>query len=275
LDFFASFDLDFLTFISSCGFGFIRTSAPIRRLVSSICLLGAFVMTTKKFDFTKEQAEDSNQAHAEFHHAYGVTMAQWGGVERALYYWFLHVTQLNDSMARAIFYSARSFNARAEMLLAAIEQTEGLDPKRLEFVNLALKRAWGYSAFRNSMAHGEPIMNIIDLMGQPRKITYSIVQGKTLKGGPGDISMEDLKTATKNFYDLKNLLIDTHPTIGDRDPQWPAKGLQQLNALPSQASSKSDQNQEGPSSRPQSDGRVNKKEHRASQRAAKGSEGGE
>jgi hypothetical protein len=165
-------------------------------------------------------------------------MAQWAGIERGLYYWFVHVTQLKDKMARAIFYSARSFNARAEMLLAAIEQANHLAPERLEFIQAALRRAWGYSSFRNSMAHGEPSMNIFELVGQPRKVSYYIAQGKSLKDASVDISMEDLETATKNFHTLVNLLIDTHPTIGNVDHQWPLEALKLLNALPSRASSK-------------------------------------
>ncbi|WP_029585582.1 hypothetical protein [Bradyrhizobium sp. URHD0069] len=227
-------------------------------------------MTTVKFEFTKEQAEDLNQVHAEFHHAYGVAMSQWAGVERSLYLWFVHVTQMKEKVARAVFYSARSFNARAEMLQAAIDQGGHLAPERLEFIQKALGRAWGYSSFRNRMAHGEPMMNILDLKGQPRKVSWSIVQGKT-RDRATDISMEDFETAHRNFYMLQNLLIDTHPTpgVGNPDHQWPAKALQLLSELPTEANSKTVPNPKAPSSQPQADGRVNKKAYREQQQAAK------
>ena len=186
-------------------------------------------MSTVKFEFTKEQAEDLNQARAEFHHAYGVAMAQWGGVERGLYLWFVHATQMKEKVARAVLYSARSFNARAEMLQAVIDQAAHLAPERLDFIQKALGRAWGYSSFRNRMAHGEPMMNILDIRGQPRKVSWAIAQGKA-RDGSTDISIEDLETAHRNFYVLQNLLIDTHPTpgVGKPDHQWPAKALQLL-----------------------------------------------
>ena len=139
-------------------------------------------MSTVKFEFTKEQAEDLNQARAEFHHAYGVAMAQWGGVERGLYLWFVHATQMKEKVARAVLYSARSFNARAEMLQAVIDQAAHLAPERLDFIQKALGRAWGYSSFRNRMAHGEPMMNILDIRGQPRKVSWAIAQGKARDG---------------------------------------------------------------------------------------------
>lgn len=222
-------------------------------------------MTTVKFEFTKEQAEDLNQAHAEFHHAYGVAMSQWACVERNLYLWFVHVTQMKEKVARAVFYSARSFNARAEMLQAAIEKADHLAPERLDFIQEALRRAWSYSSFRNRMAHGEPLMNILDLKGQPRKVFFSIAQGKTRDHPSSEISMEDLETATQNFYVLQNLLIDTHPTpgVGKPDHQWPATALQLLSELPSQASFKT-----APSSQPQDGHRVNKKAYREQQQGA-------
>lgn len=193
----------------------------------------------KKFDFTQEQVLKTNQAHAEFHHAYGCTMAQWGGIERALYYWFFYITQLTDDMARAIFYSARSFSARADMLQAAIDHSTKLDGGQSDFIKRALKRALGYSGFRNRMAHGEPIMNIVERMGQPREINYSIVQGKTSKVIPdAEISIEDLATAATNFHALQLIIIDAHPTLDTKHHKSPSECLRQLNALPIQANSK-------------------------------------
>lgn len=228
-------------------------------------------MTTVKFEFTQEQAENLNQAHAEFHHAYGVAMSQWSGVERGLYLWFVHVTQMKEKVARAVFYSARSFNARAEMLQAALEQADHLAPERREFISKALKRAWDYSSFRNRMAHGEPQLNILEIKGSPRKVSWSIVQGKAKDGGK-DISMDDLEVAQRNYYVLQNLLIDTHPTsgIGNPNPEWPAKALELMNDLPNQADSKHVPRADAHSAPPQDPNRVNKKAYREQQEATKG-----
>ena len=108
----------------------------------------------RKFKFTlqKEQLAD---ASAELYHYYGHVMTRWSQLETALFYWFAKITKMPDGMSRAIFYSARGFAARAEMLEAAVANATELTPDQLKILKEALKKARSYSAFRNKVAHGE------------------------------------------------------------------------------------------------------------------------
>lgn len=186
-----------------------------------------------KITLTREQIEHVNQAHAEFHHAFGCAMSEWAGVERSLFYWFTYITRMKSEMARAVFYSARSFNARADMLAAAIAEAKRQTEVELEFIRTALKRARGYGGFRNNLAHGEPIMNIMGPKEAPRAIHYSITQGKKPNLG-SDITIADLLTAAKNFHSLKLIITEALPW----EKRVPEECLAQLLALPTQANSK-------------------------------------
>jgi hypothetical protein len=83
----------------------------------------------------------------EFHRFFGYAMQQWSKVERSLYLWFQRATNMDDSMARAIFYGGRGFSARAEMLEAAIECSTQLTAQEIEFLKEALKRREITAAF--------------------------------------------------------------------------------------------------------------------------------
>lgn len=229
-----------------------------------------------KIDLTKEQAEYINQAHGEFHHAFGTAMAEWAGLERSLYYWFARITRMNHEMASAVFYSGRSFNARADMLQAAIDRADVLTKIEAMSVQEALKKVWAYSGFRNSMAHGEPMMQIVELAGQPKTFSYVLTQGKHTKPNPAaEISIQHLMIAAENFHNLKCLILDLHPGMRGKDAPTPEECLALLRTLPSQANSKSAQNPSGPAQQPEDPARRNKKEYRAGQQAKKPKAAGE
>jgi hypothetical protein len=225
-----------------------------------------------KFTLGPKQREQMAQANAEFHHAYGIALAQWAKLERVLYYWFGYITKMSDPMARAVFYSARSFGARAEMLECAIDAS-ALPANEVTFIRQALKRAWGYSSFRNSITHGEPIANMKALNGQVQNVEYYIVQGST-GPSPNDVTLEHLAAAAENFHSLSQIIHDAHPIVGGNDRKSPEECLALLNALPTQPHSKNAPNPSTPEQQHQC-GRVNKKEYRAQQEVKKNSEGGE
>src|SRR5689334_19932909 len=85
--------------------------------------------------------EHLEEAAGEFFPAFGMALAEWAGVERALCYWFLGITGMKQGMGRALFYSPRSFNARADLLKAAIEHASRQNEDELEFIRVALKKA--------------------------------------------------------------------------------------------------------------------------------------
>lgn len=199
---------------------------------------------TIEIALSKEEADGLNSAYAEFHFAYGITLANWAGVERALFYWFYRATEMSETMARAIFYSARSFNGRAEMLEAAIAHNHTLVGDELAFIKSAIKRAWQYNSFRNRIAHGEPIMNIIELADPKagktsRSIDWSIVEGKSTKGPDPetDVSIDRLKNAAENFHRLQSMLNDA---LGKNKSHQ--KYLELVRELPNQADSRGDHN---------------------------------
>lgn len=43
---------------------------------------------TIKLELSKDEAAHFQQTHAEFHFSYGIALANWAAVERALFYWF-------------------------------------------------------------------------------------------------------------------------------------------------------------------------------------------
>ncbi len=116
---------------------------------------------SRKFKFTinKDRLLD---ATVDFHIHYGNAMARWAQLENALYLWFSAATAMNDAVGRAIFYSARGFAARAEMLEAAVEHATTLSPEQIEFLKEAIKKARQYSGFRNKVAHGEPRVHLYE-----------------------------------------------------------------------------------------------------------------
>lgn len=226
-------------------------------------------MSEQKFVFTEKEWEESERAYAEFHNAYGIALAQWAGLERMLSYWFALITQMHAMMAQSVFYSARSFGARAEMLQAAIEHAKHIQPDILKFIQAALKRCWSYSTFRNYLAHGEPSMTVMEVEGRPRKVYYAIVQTGSSNDTKTEISVEQLKVIAENFNALHMVMMDAHPKIGPERAQ-PRKSileyLARVNALPTQANSKSNPKPSGPGSPSQPGERVNKKAHREAQR---------
>lgn len=145
--------------MSSCGFGGMRRSAPIRRFVSSRSLV-VFFMSKKKFRVsgTKEQLDEAN---SEFLYCYGQAMSAWASLEQALYRWFERSSRMKKDLAANIFYGARGFAARAEMMEAVIEHGSLLSATEITFLRAAVKKARQYVGFRNLLAHGEPRMNFI------------------------------------------------------------------------------------------------------------------
>ena len=84
-------------------------------------------------------------------------MSAWGLLESQLFHWFFYISGINNErMARSIYYSAKSFNARADMLEEVV-RVAALNEDHAAFLKTAIKKARRYSAFRNSATHGEPM----------------------------------------------------------------------------------------------------------------------
>jgi hypothetical protein len=138
--------------------------------------------------------------------AYGEALLEWSYVENRLFRWFRHLTKLDDVMSRAIFFSARSFQGRSDMLAATIPHASfsGLKgPVARQIIEETLKKADVYSAFRNSLAHGSVIAEYSE--NGRREV---LVQGKHpphLQSETG-IEIGKIKIAGENFAELSNAL---------------------------------------------------------------------
>jgi hypothetical protein len=254
----------FPIFISSCHFGGVFNIRSASCRVDS-SKFGFFDMA-HKFTIRKEVLAT---ALAEFQQFFGHSMQQWSKLERSLCDWFQHITGMKDSMARAIFYSARGFMARIEMLESAIEHTDRLSPHELEFLTAAIKKSSQYAGFRNKIVHGEPRphYNIAEHLA-----SYEIVDGADVTGQGKFISVDDLKRAALRIHTLHTCISHMHPWLRERNQNLksPEECLAQVRALPNEASANTDGPTPEASSRPaQGPVHRNKKEHRAAQKAAR------
>lgn len=200
------------------------------------------------------------RAHSEFHYAYGLVLAEWSGIEASLYDWFAIITKMHDRMARGVFYSARSFNARAEMLDAALSHS-GQSAFDREFVQEVLRKAWTYSGFRNRVTHGEKILNLVE--NNPERADFVLVEGKNIKGE--GTTVEHLRIATGNFRRLRDLSNAMQPIFRSEHDLSPTQCLTLVRALPNQPNSKVDPTAPGPEVSLQPEHR-NKKAFRAEQK---------
>jgi len=98
--------------------------------------------------------EDISRASSQFYMLYGQAMDGWSTLEGSLALWFSKLTRMPPKRARRIFYSARSFSGRADMLKAAISATR-IPTELKAFLITAIKAAIKYSSFRNQLVHGE------------------------------------------------------------------------------------------------------------------------
>ncbi|SDB31385.1 hypothetical protein [Bauldia litoralis] len=181
-----------------------------------------------------------DHAEALFVEAFGRAMLNWSHVEQRLFWYFEHITEMKHEMSRAVYYSARNFTARAEMLAAAMSANQALDSDLSVFLQKALKKARQYQAFRNSLAHGETIMfantgiraeNRLTLVEGKRALHLSIDSG---------IKVSQLRTAAKNFSRLASLLtvVYLNQMTKGAHGKSPAQCLKQVLRLPNTASSR-------------------------------------
>lgn len=183
----------------------------------------------------------------DFFHSYGIAMAQWAYVELRLSQWFEELTGMSEDMARTIFFSARSFQGRSDMVDAAIRETERLEllhePTR-ELLELAITKAVAYSGTRNAMAHGL----VVGHLGDDGSFTSRIVQGKhrVEEHRSVGLTLDEINVAERNFQKLASILIRGLKAHRAKDQLLLQECLEQARLLPSEAGSqKLSRNQAG------------------------------
>jgi hypothetical protein len=175
---------------------------------------------------------DVQRELAVFHEELGKATAAWSSIEEGLFEWFRLCTGLEERLARAVYYSARSFEGRRDMLTAAVPFFP-CDEKTRTGIRLCIKRARQYSEFRNRISHG----HIIYYVSNPPR--HVIAEGRALATHFAEqsvVTLEDLKTATINFGELQYLILSFHPDW--QTPDVCEQGcLAEIQALPNAANS--------------------------------------
>ncbi|CAN7702031.1 hypothetical protein [Mesorhizobium sp. LjNodule214] len=100
----------------------------------------------------------TNEALERLYPLYGQAMLNWSNIEDCLCEWFHYISGMKPPQARAVFFSARGFAARADMLSALLDVPNG-KPWVSEFVRDSLNKSIAYSQVRNRVAHRVPVIN--------------------------------------------------------------------------------------------------------------------
>lgn len=157
---------------------------------------------------------------------YGKAMAAWADVEMALSDWFrraIQPLQAQDVNADGIFYSARSFAGRADMLKAATD-SRLLSGDERQFIRKALKRASVYNTFRAKLAHRVTVEK--RGFGPTEDGLFLHEGGDSF--GKAAIDVAHLESATLNFDALKWIILTTSVPGGIE----PEEGRRLVSLLP-------------------------------------------
>jgi hypothetical protein len=158
-------------------------------------------------------------------------MAAWSAVEDGLFEWFKRCTAMQEQLARAVFYSARSFEGRRDMLEAAIPFSS-CDEKIRTGIRKCMLRAGQYAAFRNRIAHRHMLFTY-----ELKPPQFVLVEGRTLSGPSSNyVGIEALKIAAHNFRRLTDCILAFHPEW--QEPSVCEQGcLEEILSLPTAADS--------------------------------------
>jgi hypothetical protein len=179
------------------------------------------------------------KAQDQFHLALGRTLGEWAKIEDRLHNWFHYISGMTYETSKAVFYSARSFSARKEMLEAALSHAIFNPASALEFIKRATAKSGAYVAFRNRLAHGEPSFDVRD-ENSPTFKQVILLQGKHVPAIAADsaVTMTQLENALENYRELSRLLMDVFEVVNGTDPDIPEESLRLLAALPKAPESK-------------------------------------
>jgi hypothetical protein len=167
-------------------------------------------------------------ARAEFYAAIGEAMGAWADVENGLFEWFKRCTGMQEALARAVFYSTKSFEGRRDILYAAIPFSP-CDEKTRSGIRKCMLRAGQYVAFRNRVAHRHLVFT--NELDPPQ---FVLAEGRTVSGPY--VTIEALRIATHNFRRLSDCILAFHPDW--QEPAVCEQGcLEEIQSLPKEADS--------------------------------------
>lgn len=165
------------------------------------------------------------ESERDFYNAYGLTLGMWASVERSLGKLFAKMTRLDQKLAFAIFYSAKSFRARADMVQSCVPLVKVL-PFGRRFLARLVNRTKTYSEGRNSLAHDQHILVLEPKGAAPIHKVILSPDGTRL-------SITEIERLGQNFLWLSLLIDDCqgeHTLI--REPELCLEMLDELPADP-------------------------------------------
>ena len=137
------------------------------------------------------------QKHRDFYHAYGIAMSLWASVERGFADLFVAITGMQATVGQSVFFSARSFQGRADMFLAATDHARTV-PAGRAFLRDAMNLAKRWQSTRNQMAH-----DMHELVLEDGEIEGSLAI--TSRGG-AQLRVAEMEQTAKNLFQLMQLL---------------------------------------------------------------------
>jgi hypothetical protein len=153
-------------------------------------------------------AEEQTRQQHELFVLLGKTSITWQQLESSLCGVFTAISRMDRTLARRIFYSARSFQGRTDMLKAAVScpTVQFSDPTEGEFVKKCIERAGQYASVRNIIAHDSIVFFAFD--GHEHSGKHVIIDGKydRFLGGEDALTVEQLSRFHQNVSHLFLLL---------------------------------------------------------------------
>jgi hypothetical protein len=192
------FAIGLLSFISECGFGGIRRSAPISRLASRGSL---FMSDSQPRNLTPQELLVQRALLA---HAVGYCLAAWSGVEGQLHEMFLRQVIFRSRnknkwvMARFVWSAIISFEGRLNMLDGSITgNLWQLDTRKYKKVKDDWRLIYNYIgkrvSLRNEIAHGTMVNFNTEMMIVPYATSHPWRDG---------ISIQAINDRAKLFIEL-------------------------------------------------------------------------
>jgi hypothetical protein len=181
--------------------------------------------------------DEAPDAYDELFREIGETVTEWSRLENALLDLFQVLTAMPHRLARRIFFSARSFNGRADLLRAAAAATEA-KPEFVNFTRAVITRALQYSAFRNALAHGSPI--VVPPIDCPYDNQAVIVEERDFWNPHSEkpTTITDIKTARANMISLHHISYIAAAWNGDDVGTSPERCAELVRQLPNPPQSK-------------------------------------
>jgi|GEM_PF-1662879 len=178
------------------------------------------------------------EAQNRFEAPYTYAMLGWANIENALCFWFQYLSGLSEIKARAIFYSARSFQGRIDMINALLEISK-IDAELAAYLKKVITKSRTYSSARNKIAHRISTLNTSD----PDSYALELIEGGLHPGiGGPPINEADLLTIAQNFSALNQAITSAWLHQTKKVPPERIKPLQEhlerLALLPNEADSK-------------------------------------